>query len=234
LAVLGGGAFFLYTSANQPPTETPRPTQTETPPPTSTPIPTETATPIPTEVLLEDDFSDDSIWGLLDEQTASIEYVNEALRMKLFKESWMAWTTPDDEVYENVHLEVTAYNNDGESTTEFGIVCYQQEDGASFYYAVITPGGEYAIVLAAEGETDLFLTNDDEWGTSDLIENKDTYRIGMDCGNGTVALYVDGQLIDSVSDDTYTDGSSGLIVLSGDDVSAADVSFDDFLMTTLP
>jgi hypothetical protein len=56
----------------------------------------------------------------------------------------------------------------------------------------------------------------------------------MDCAQGTLSLYVDGQLIDSVSDDTYTDGSSGLVVLSGEDVSSADVSFDDFLMTSLP
>jgi serine/threonine protein kinase len=231
LAVVGGGAFFLYTAANQPPTATPRPTQTEAPPPTSTPVPTETAAPLPTEVLIEDDFSDDSIWGVLDEQNASIEYVNEALHVELFEEGWMAWTNPDEEMYENVHTEVTVYNNDGESTTEFGIVCYQQEDGSSFYYAVITPAGDYTIALAAEGESDVLLI---DWSHSDLIENKDSYRIGMDCGNGTLSLYVDDQLIDSVSNDTYTSGSPGLVVLSGDNVSAADISFDDFLMTTLP
>lgn len=234
LAVLGGGALFVYSSANRTPTTTPRPTQTDAPPPTSTALPTETAVPFVPEVLLEDDFSDDSLWGVLDGDNASISYVNETLQMELFTASWMAWTNPDEEIYENIHMEVTANNNDGESTTEFGLVCYQQEDGTSFYYAVITSGGDYAIVLAADGENDLFLTNDNEWGTSDLIEKKDSYRIGMDCGHGTLSLYVDGQLIDSVSDDTYTSGTSGLIVLSGDDVSSADVSFDDFLMTTLP
>jgi hypothetical protein len=234
LAVLGGGAFFLFNAANQPPTATPRPTQTPVPPATSTPRPTATAVPDIGETILDDDFSDDSIWGLLEAENAIIEYANEALNIQLFTESWMAWTTPDDEVYENVHIEVTAYNNDGESATEFGLVCYQQEDGTSFYYAVITPAGDYAIVLAADGENDVFLTNDDQWGTSDLIGNKDTYRLGMDCGNGTLSLYVDGQLIDSVEDDTYDSGTSGVIVLSGDEVSSADVSFDDFLMTTLP
>jgi serine/threonine protein kinase len=234
LSVLGGGAFFLFNAANQPPTATSRPTQTAVPPATSTPRATATAVPDTSETILEDDFSDDSIWGLLDAENASIEYADEALRIELFTESWMAWTTPDDEVYENVHIEVTAHNNDGESTTEFGIVCYQQEDGTSFYYAVITRAGDYAIVLAADGEDDIFLTNDGEWGTSDLIENKDSYRLGMDCGNGTLSLYVDGQLVDSAEDDTYEGGTPGVVVLSGDSVSAADVSFDDFLMTTLP
>ncbi len=234
LAVVGGGAFFLYRSANQPPTATPRPTQTEVPPPTSTPVPTDTVTPIVTEVLLEDDFSDDSIWGLLDGESSSIEYVDEALHVQIFKKNWIVWTTPDEENYKNVRMEVTVNNNDGQSTTAFGIVCYQQEDGSSYYYAVMTPAGEYAIALAAEGETDVFLTNNDAWANSNRIENKDSYRIGMDCSNGTLALYVDDQLIDSVSDDTYTSGTSGLIVWSGEDVSSADVSFDDFVMTTLP
>jgi hypothetical protein len=106
LSVLGGGAFLLFNAAN--------PTPTGTPPPTSTPRPTETPEPIVGETILEDDFSDDSIWGLLDAQNANIEYANETLHVELFKESWMAWTTPDEEVYENVHIEVTVYNNDGQ------------------------------------------------------------------------------------------------------------------------
>ena len=55
----------------------------------------------------------------------------------------------------------------------------------------------------------------------------------MDCGNGTISLYVDGQLVDSVKDDTYTNGTAGLIAWSGEDVNAADVSFDDFVVTSL-
>jgi hypothetical protein len=98
----------------------------------------------------------------------------------------------------------------------------------------MTPAGEYAIVLAADGETDVFLTNNDQWGTSDLIEKKkSSYRIGADCGNGVLTLYVDGQLIDSVSDSTYTDGVSGLFTWSGENVDTADVSFDDYLLTSL-
>jgi hypothetical protein len=151
--------------------------------------------------------------------------------MRVFEQNWIVWTTPNGEVYENVHMEVSAYNNDGESTTAFGIVCYQQEDGDSYYYAVVTPAGEYAIAIAKAGETDTFLTNNDQWGSSDLIAgSQDPYRVGMDCANGTLSLYMDGQLIDSAYDTTYTSGTSGLILWSGDNVSSADVSFDDFIM----
>ncbi|MGZ9226682.1 MAG: hypothetical protein ACXW4M_14120, partial [Anaerolineales bacterium] len=234
LSALGGGAFLLFRSANQPPTETPRPTQTEAPPATQTLSPTETFVPPVAQIILEDDFSDDSIWGLLDGESSKIVYDNEALQVQVFETNWIVWTTPDEEFYENVHVEVTAHNNNDESTTAFGIVCYQQADGSSYYYAAIRPAGQYAIAKAKEGETDLFLTNNDEWGDSNLIGNKSTYRIGMDCANGILSLYVDGQLIDSVSDDSYTNGSSGLIVWSGEEINSADVSFDDFVMTSLP
>ena len=94
--------------------------------------------------------------------------------------------------------------------------------------------GEYAIAIAAQGESDVFLTNNDQWGSSDLIDqNQDSYRLGLDCYNGTLSLYVDGQLIDTVDDDTYISGSSGLIIWSGEDVSSADVSFDDFIVESI-
>jgi len=48
-----------------------------------------------------------------------------------------------------------------------------------------------------------------------------------------VTLYVDGQQIASVSDSSYTAGAVGLLTWSGEDVSTADVTFDDFVVTKL-
>lgn len=218
-----------------PATSTPFPTSTSIP--TQPPLPTETLIPISIgETLLADDFSQDEvIWGTLTDSDNSIEYDGETLRMQIFQqENWFVWSTPNDEVYQDIHIEVTVTNNDGESTTAFGIMCHQQESSDSYYYLAMTPGGQYAIAIAAEGQTDIFFTNDDQWGDSNLIvQNKDTYRVGADCGNGVLTLYVDGQLIDSVSDSTYTSGSIGLFAWSGDNVSAADVTFDDFIVTSL-
>ncbi|MEP7135053.1 MAG: hypothetical protein ABI904_08980, partial [Chloroflexota bacterium] len=209
------------------------PTQTSTPiPPTETPIPS----PIPANtgnVLLQDDFSTEN-WGTLSSTDSSVQYDGAALRMKMFKKNWFVWTTPNGEVYQDVHMEVTATNNDGEATTAFGLICYQQTTTSNYYYLAMTPAGEYAIVLAADGASDLFLTNNNKWGASDLIKKKQaSYRVGADCGNGTLTLYVDGQLIASVSDSTYTDGSAGVFTWSGENVSNADVTFDDFILSSL-
>ncbi|MCK6538589.1 MAG: protein kinase [Anaerolineales bacterium] len=233
-----GGTLILLSNLREPsapaPTLTISPTQTPLATLILPPPPTLTVPPAAGETLLQDDFSDDSIWGILNEETASIAYENNALRMRVFRTNWIVWSTPNVEAYRNVRAEVTARNNDGETTTAFGIICYQQEVTSSYYYAVVTPAGEYAIAKAADGETDTFLTNNDAWGSSSLIAtNASSYRLGLDCGNGALSLYVDGQLIDSVLDDTYTSGTSGLIVWSGNDVSSADVTFDDFILRAL-
>jgi len=185
--------------------------------------------------LLEDDFSSNSSgWGTGTDADSSVEYSNGGLQMQVFTKNYFIWSTPNTEDYDSVHMEVTVNNNGTDSTTAFGFMCDQQTIDSAFYYFAITPAGEYAIVEASIALADVFLTNNDEWGSSDAIaKNAASYRMGADCGNGTLTLYVDGQQIASVSDSTYTSGGVGLFTWSGQDVASADVTFDNFVMTKL-
>jgi hypothetical protein len=186
-------------------------------------------------VILSDDFST-ARWGTGTDADSSIEYANNALQTIVYTKNYFVWSTPNAENYQNVHLEATVINNDTDSTTAFGIICNKQASTSNFHYFVMTPAGEYAIARAAEGQSDVFLTNGDQWASSDQIaQNAASYRVGADCGNnGTLTLYVDGQQIASVSDSTYTSGGVALMVWSGEEATTTDVSFDDFLMTQLP
>jgi hypothetical protein len=185
--------------------------------------------------LLEDDFSNSSSgWGTGTDTDSSVEYAGGGLQMQVFTKNYFIWSTPNTEDYDRVHMEVTVKNNDTDSTTAFGFMCYQQTIDSSFYYFAITPAGEYAIAKASVASSDVFLTNDNQWASSEAIAtNADSYRMGADCGNGTLTLYVDGQQIASVSDTTYTSGGVGLFTWSGENVASADVTFDDFVMTKL-
>jgi hypothetical protein len=185
--------------------------------------------------LLQDDFSgSDRNWGTGTDSDSSVEYANDGLQIKVFREEYIVWSTPNDTDYENIHQEVTVINNGADSTTAFGLICHQQTVTDSYYYLVITPAGEYAIAKAALAQNDVFLTNDDQWATSDAIaQNASSYRVGADCGNGTLTLYVDGKQIDSASDSTYTSGGVGVQVWSGSPVTNVDVTFDDFVITKL-
>jgi hypothetical protein len=185
-------------------------------------------------VLLHDDFSS-SQWGTGTDADSSIQYENDALHMIVTKKNWFVWSTPGDQSYQNVHLEATVINNGTDDTTAFGLVCDKKPGSSSFYYAGMTPAGQYAIVKSAEGQSDVFLTGDNQWTASDAIaRNAASYRLGLDCGNGSLALYVDGQQIASVTEPSYTSGGVALFTWSGENATKTDVSFDDFLMTQLP
>lgn len=209
---------------------------TGVPAPTNVPQPTATV-PVPVgNVLLEDDFSQtNAVWGTETNSDSSIEYEGNTLRVIVYTKNWFVWTRPGDEIYRDVRMEVTAINHDTDQYTAFGLMCHQQSDNQSYYYFAITPAGQYVIAKTTPGQTDLFLTNNDSWEFSNLIaRNAASYRIGADCGNGRLTLYVDGQQVDSVTDSTYTSGKVGLIVWSAEEPTRTDLSFDDFLLTNLP
>ena len=203
--------------------------------PTESPVTQASSSQVPQgNVILQDDFSSTG-WGTGTDKDSSIEYSNETLQVIVNTKNWFVWSTPNDKDYKNIHMEVTAFNNDTDPTTAFGIMCNQQTVSDSFYYFAITPAGQYAIAEASLATSDVFLTNENKWQYSDLItKNAKSYRLGVDCGNGTLTLYVDGQKLDTVMDDTYKSGGVALFVWSGEDATSANVSFDDFLMTQMP
>ena len=216
-AVTGGGSSTAVSPAN---TDDPA-------------IPTQPSTG---NVLLSDDFSSTQ-WGTGTDSDSSVEYTNEALKFIVFTKNYFVWSTPNNEDYQNVHMEVTVLNNGTDSTTGFGLMCNQQASAKkSFYYLAMTPAGEYAIAKATADQSDVFLTNNDAWAPSDLItKDASSYRVGADCSsNGTLTLYVDGQQVASVSDVSYTSGGIAVFAWSGEEATTTDVSFDDFLMTELP
>ncbi len=192
-----------------------------------------TSTPSP-RVIFSDDFSS-SKWGTGTDNDSSVEYANEALQMIVYTKNLFIWSTPNTEEYQDIHMEVTAINNDTDATTAFGLICNQQAVKDNFYFFAVTPAGQYAIAKASEGQKDVFLTNEDQWAVSELIPKEaPSYRVGADCSNSTLTLYVDGQEIASVSDSSYISGSVALFTFSGEEATTTDVSFDDFLIMEVP
>lgn len=190
--------------------------------------------PSPGGVLLSDDFSVPQ-WGTAITADNSVDYTDNALQMMVHTPNYFVLSPPNNQDYQDIHMEVTVINNGTDSTTAFGLICNRQAIAESFYYFAITPAGQYAIAKAELGQRDVFLTNDDQWEASDLISTEAaSYRVGADCGNDTLTLYINGQEIASVMDTSYTSGGVALFTWSGEEVNSADVSFDDFLMTELP
>jgi hypothetical protein len=180
--------------------------------------------------LFEDDFSGSHTWGTGTDTDSAVEYVNDGLQMIVFTPQFFVYSTPNQEDYENVHVEVKVQNDSADNTTGFGVLCNQQVTDSAYYYFGVAPNGGYAIAKAAIAKDAVNLAS----GHSDKIPtDAKSYQIGVDCGNGQLALYVNGELIDSASDPDYTKGGVGLFTWSGDQNSGSNVTFDDFVLTSL-
>lgn len=94
----------------------------------------------------------------------------------------------------------------------------------------VTSNGYYAFIKSSVVADDVFLKE----GTSDAISaSSSSMRLGLDCGNGTLTLYVNGQQIDITSDSSYTSGTVGLFAATDDEENGVNVIFDDFVVTKL-
>ncbi len=186
--------------------------------------------------LFKDNFDGRSqTWGTGTDADGAVEYENGGLRFQIYRALFFIWSGPSDETYSNIRIEVTAKNNSSDPNATFGIICNQGVVDDNMYYFAVTANGQYAIAKGAVASEDLFLTNNDEWADSDLIPlGADSYRVGAECGNGTLTLFVDGQQIDSVQDSTYTSGMVALFAWSDEEENGTDITFDDFSITRLP
>ena len=181
--------------------------------------------------LPSDDFSSSSSgWGTGTDAQSSVEYANGGLHIVVYQPFFVAWSPLSLDSYENIHLEVSVNNNSTDEKALFGFVCDEQGTTNSFYYVGVSPDGYYAFIKSAVAKDDEYLKE----GTSSVISGTPgSMRLGLDCGNGSLTLYVNGQQIDSVSDSTYTSGVLGLFAATQDQESGADVTFDDFVVTKL-
>jgi len=178
-----------------------------------------------------DDFSSSSSgWGTGTDSSSSVEYTNGGLQMIVYSPFYVTWSTPSIESYENLHMEVSVTNNSTDPEALFGFVCNEQGSTNAFYYVGVSPDGYYAFIKSSVAADDVFLKE----GNSDVISGSASLmRLGLDCMNGSMTLYVNGQQIDSVSDSTYTSGVIGLFAASDDQESGANVTFDDFTSSQL-
>ena len=178
-----------------------------------------------------DDFSSDSSgWGTGTDSSSSVEYANGGLQMIVYTPYYVTWSTQSIESMQNVHVEVSVKNESTDPEALYGIVCNELGSTQSFYYVGISPDGYYAFIKSAGAQDDVFLKE----GNSDLISAAGgSVRLGLDCGNGSMTLYVNGQQVDTVSDSTYTQGSIGLFAATDDQESGVNVTFDDYVVTKL-
>jgi hypothetical protein len=93
------------------------------------------------------------------------------------------------------------------SDAGFGVVCRMQ-DGENYYRFGVGNDGTYSIARVVADEATLLTSDDGSWSESDLIDPAArTFDVEAICDGKDLTLYVDGEKIDSVTDDTFDSGS---------------------------
>lgn len=201
---------------------------------TPTPKPSLKATATPSLVtLFSDDFADSSSgWNTLNSESAKVNYSGGEYVVKFNKNKWYVWSNPGTRTFTNVQVEVTAKKISGAADASFGVICnYVDKD--NYYYAGVDANGFYAIVKY-KGQKDNFLTGGGKWAKSSKIALKaNEYTLSAECINGSISLYVDGALIETVKDSDYSSGNVGIFAWSND-AATAEIHFDDFYVSQAP
>ena len=110
-----------------------------------------------------------------------------------------------------------------------GIMCRADfRNNGDGYYFMISPNGSYSIQIGrGTGLTPLV-----DWSRSKAVHSGiDRNTIRAVCVNNQLAMYVNDQLVASITDDTYASGYAGLAIASGDN--SADMAFDNVMLYTV-
>jgi hypothetical protein len=181
----------------------------------------------PSNVLFQDDFSDSSSgWDSVRDADGMTDYEGGAYRIQVLKPDYDFWANPGLS-FTDTHIEVDASKQGGPDDNDFGVIC-RYLDTNNFYFFVISSDGYYGIGKVLDGEH--ILIDMDNMTPSDHIKlGSVSNAIRADCIGSTLTLYVNGQLVDSKEDSTFTSGDVGLMAGTFD-TPGTDIAFDNYIV----
>jgi hypothetical protein len=183
------------------------------------------------EPLFEDDFGNSrSGWGADHREELDRGYEDGEYFFELHEPYWFAWTQAGKK-FDDVQVEVDVYLAPGSPDGYFGVLC-RHVDVDNFYYFAIGADGYYAIFRREDGRDLEVLTGDGSGmiPSPAIRTGGQTNRIRAVCQGDTLSLYVNGEMLETVTDDAHTQGQVGIGAGSGPE-SDVRVQFDDFVVT---
>ncbi len=200
---LTSGCDILLPAPPLPTTATP--TQTMTPTPTidwfpatatSTQIQMTSPTPQPTiddpregitEVLVEDDFTDKSLWTTPQTQSGNIVYGAANLTLAAANPTAYLFSLSQHDLGRNVYLEITLEISLCQPLDQFGIVFWRLSQG-NYYQIVFNCTGQYRLELVQGGQT--VVIHDWETATQMQPSHPATNRVGLWIYQGQFQLFI--------------------------------------------
>lgn len=166
---------------------------------------------------------DDGTWEVDNEsENSQLQFVASTYRVLVLSEQIYAWGIADFTA-DNLLVEVDGYSIDGNPNNEFGIVL-RQEDSGNFYTFLASNDGTYTVRrLENEQWVDVV-----PWAVSDLIDQSEgaVNRVGAYANGTTLALLINGEIVATVEDETFSGGAVGLAAGSFTE-GGIEIAFDD-------
>ena len=180
--------------------------------------------PESSNVLFEDYFDPPAAgWVEWETDISKVEFVNGDMQISLFEEDYFAWNNPEL-WFTDVIISTFVHIEEPGEDAAFGVICrYQDED--NFYGLEVSEDGYFVIWKYVAGEYE----NLYGWEETDLIPSTGTFEISASCIGNELALAVDGYILGSVIDDSFSEGDVGIVVDAWE-VPGFTISFEAFLV----
>lgn len=174
------------------------------------------------ETLLIDDFSDeDGGWPVGEESASRFYYDDGEYYIEIFKSNFTAWASSGDS-WDDVVIDVDARQVSGPDDNQYGLFCRYQ-DNDNFYEFDISGDGFYAIYLQKDGEYQSLK----KWtATSAIRQGEATNHLTAICDGDRLALWVNGEFVAEVFDDSLSEGEIALAIGSFDEPDVV-IAFDN-------
>ncbi|GJM41142.1 MAG: hypothetical protein DHS20C20_14240 [Ardenticatenaceae bacterium] len=181
--------------------------------------------------LLRDDFSGEQAcgWREYNQGGAVVEIAEGTLNISTSQTGQIWWTNVGRD-FSDVIVTVQARQTSGPNNNAYGILCRYQDEN-NFYIFLISGDGYYAVGKYQAGEEQItYLTPNQEYVFSDLInQGVATNLLRASCVGNELSLSVNGLPLVTVTDNTFSGGDVGLGVSTLEPGTAV-VQFDDLLV----
>ncbi|GAB4430779.1 MAG: hypothetical protein OHK0015_16350 [Chloroflexi bacterium OHK40] len=177
------------------------------------------------DLLLRDDFDDPVASGLGEEEDESLRYAYEdgAYVIEVKEPETIVWARVEGS-YTDIAIEVDAETPPGAEIAAAGVIFHYQ-DADNFYLFSVSNDRFYTLEILLDNEWTTLV----DWTESDLI-NEDRNRLRIETRGDQIALFVNGELLETTVDGTFTEGEVGLAVSSFDQGGGL-VRFDNLEIT---
>jgi len=173
-------------------------------------------------LLYSDDFSDlGSGWGEISVEAGSSAYGTGIFCVRVDNAEWVVWSTAGLE-FDDVVVETDAWQASGPGDASYGILV-RYDDSDHFYRFDIGGDQQYSVSKSMpEGWVDIV-----DWTESlAILPNRGVNHIRVRCQGREMSLYVNGEHLVTVEDDSFSKGDIGLFGATFDEGGAV-LCFDN-------